>query len=76
MKSNNLPDDVRRIEHQTPEIKINKNLDSNNAPEDDIKLYLSSRFTINYKVEEKELKKIIDKDVQHKDKHIKLLYTI
>ena len=68
MKSNNLTDDVRRVEHQTPEIKINKNQDSNNAPDDDIKLYFGSQFTNNYKVEEKEFKKIIDKDVQHHDK--------
>ena len=75
MKRNNLIDDVRRVEHQTPEMKINENQDYNNAPEDDIKLYFRSQFTNNYKVEENELKKIIDKDVQQydKDKHVKLL---
>ena len=36
MKSNNLTDDVRRVEQQTPEMKINKNQDFNNASEDDI----------------------------------------
>ena len=72
MKSNSLTNDVRRVDHQTPEIKINKNPDFNNAPEDDIKLYFCSQFTNNYKVVEKELNKIIDKDVQHRDidKHI------
>ena len=53
-------------------MKINNNQYSNNAPEDDIKLYFRSQFTNNYKVDEKELKKIIDKDVHHhdKDKHV------
>ena len=75
MKSNNLTDDVRRVEHQTPELKINNNQHFNNAPEDDIKLYFRSRFTNNNKVEEKDFKKIIDKEVQHhdKDKRVKLL---
>ena len=47
----------------------------NNAPEDDNKLYFRSQFNINYKVEERELNKIIDNDVQHrdKDKDVKLL---
>ena len=35
-------DDVRRVKHQTPEIKINSNQDFNNASEDDIKLYFRS----------------------------------
>ena len=52
MKSNNLTDDVRRVEHHTPEMKINKNQHFNNAPED-IKLYFWSHFTNNNKVEEK-----------------------
>ena len=75
MKSNNLSNDVRRVEHQTPDIKINTNQDINNSSEDDIKLYFRSQFTNNYKVEEKELNKIVDKDVQHHDKvkHVKLL---
>ena len=62
-------------ELKTPEMKINKNQDFNNITEDDIKLYFRCQFTNNYKVEEKELKKIIDKDVQHqnKDKHVKFL---
>ena len=47
-----LTDDV--TEHQAPEIKINKNLDFNNASKDDIKLYFCSQFTNNYKVEGKE----------------------
>ena len=47
MKSNNRANDVRRVEHQTPEMKINKNQDSNNAPEDDIKLYFPSQLTNN-----------------------------
>ena len=66
---------MSRVEHQTPEIKINKNQNFNIASEDDIKLYFRSQFTNNYKVEEKEFKKIIDKDVQNhdKDKHVKLL---
>ena len=74
MKSNNLTNDVRWVGHQTPEMKINKNQHFNNAPEVDIKLYFRSQFTNNYKVAEKELKKIIDKDVQHhdKDKYVKL----
>ena len=74
MKSNNLTSDVRRVEHQTPEIKINRNEYFNNASEDDIKLYFSSQFINNYKVEEKEFKKLIDTDEQYhdKDKHVKL----
>ena len=79
MKSNNVTNDVRRVEHQTPEIKINTNQDINNSTEDDIKLYCRSQFTNNYQVEEKELNKIIDKDVQHhdKDKHArKTSYTL
>ena len=76
-KSNNLTNDARRVEHQTPEMKIKKNQDFNNALKDDIKLYFRSQFTNkeNDKVEEKELKTIIDKDVQHhdKDKHVKFL---
>ena len=66
---------MSRVEHQTPEIEINKNQNFNTSSEDDIKLYFRCQFTNNYKVEEKELKKIIDKDVQNhdKDKHVKLL---
>ena len=72
---NDVSNDVRRVEHQTIEMKINTNQVFNNASEDDVKLYFRSQFTNNYKVEENELKKIIDKDVQHhdKDKHVKLL---
>ena len=40
MKSNNLTDDVRRVEHQT--LVITKNQGSNNASADDIKFYFLS----------------------------------
>ena len=65
MKSNNLTDDVIRVEHQTPEIKINKNQDSIIMHQKMILNYISicSQFTNNYKIEEKQLKEIIDKDV-------------
>ena len=77
MKSNNLTDDVRRVGQQT--ISKWKLIRTKT-------LMLYQKIILNYisevnilitthKLKEKELKKIIDKDLQHhdKDKHLKLL---